>query len=110
MDVRQSIEATIITWSRVATGSAFGSPGYYVKGHVFAFWEGEGLVLRLADPARAQALNYAGARRYTVPRGSSAEWVLLSLEGGPPEEELLALLRESYQHSGGELSPRQETE
>lgn len=91
-------------------GSAFGSPGYYVKGHVFAFWEREGLVLRLADAVCAQALSYPGARRYTVPRGSTAEWVLLPLEGGPTEEELLALLRESYEYTGGELSPRQETE
>jgi TfoX/Sxy family transcriptional regulator of competence genes len=105
MTIRDDVDRLILRWPRVSFGSAFGSPGYYVRGHVFAFWRDEALVVRLPGEARSVALTYPGARRYTVPRGSSLEWVLVALDAGLSWEGIVRLLGQAYQFAGGQPPP-----
>lgn len=98
------VDATVLGWPRVMAGTAFASPGYYVKGRAFAFWEGGGLVVKLPEEARGRALSRPGARRYTVPRGSGPEWALVPA-GAATTAELVDLLRAAYEFVGGEPAP-----
>ena len=100
--VRRLIEARLLAWPRVVIGSVFGSDGYYVKGHAFAFWEAGGLVLNLPPDAREQALALPGARRYTVPRGSGPGWVHVPADELSTAAELLPLLNAACRYLGGE--------
>lgn len=83
-------------------GTVFGSPGYFAKGHAFAFWEAGGLVLKLAIQDQQTALGYDGARRYTVPRASASDWILVPAGDGPDQTTLLELLKLAYQFVAGE--------
>ena len=100
--LRQQIDNAVLNWPRVVAGSAFGSAGYYVKGHAFAFWEGGGLVLKLPAEMRLEALARRGARRYTVPRGSGAEWVLVPVDETASLADLMPLLAAACRFLGGE--------
>lgn len=104
-ELRKAVEAILLGWPRLMAGSAFGSPGYYVKGHSFAFWESGGLVLRLKGEAQARALATPAARRYTVPRGASHDWVLLPCGELLTAMDAIAWLGEAYQFAGGEPAP-----
>jgi hypothetical protein len=100
--LREQLDAEARGWPRVVAGSVFASPGYYVKGRAFAFWQAGGLVLKLPAELRAQALARPGVRRYTVPRGSALEWVFVPLDGAT-EGIILPLLRAACRFLGGEL-------
>lgn len=97
-----SVDGVVRRWPRTMAGSVFSSPGYYVKGRSFAFWEGGGLVLRLPAEERQHALSRSGARRYTVPRGSATEWVWMPAGDEARAAELLRLLAAAYDFTGGE--------
>lgn len=78
------IEALALTLPDVSKRYAFNGEGFYVRARLFAFFEPArpdepgGLVLRLPDEARAEALQGEGARLWTMPRTSERrEWVFV---------------------------------
>jgi hypothetical protein len=81
------IEALALGLPDVSKRYAFNGEGFYVRARLFAFFEPArpaepgGLVLRLPDEPRAEVLQVAGSRLWTMPRTSERRtWVFVPAE------------------------------
>jgi len=80
-ELREQVEAGILSRGEVTTRNMMGTTAYMVRGRMFAFWVGDGLVAKLPDRARQEFLDRKAAVLFQGPQGRGfGEWTRLHLE------------------------------
>ena len=97
-ELREALEAKVLSWPEVSTRLMFGCPAYLADGKLFAFLVSDGIVItqiRKRDREELGALFptepfKAGEREIT-------RWVKVRLEDPSDLERLMRLVRRSYE-------------
>ena len=96
--VQAEIVANLMAWGQVEPRRMFGCDAYLVKGKMFAFFQDEGVVVKVPSPQREQLLEDARVTPFTHERRPFGDWLHLRLSG--PRDVSLALpaVEASYRH------------
>ena len=76
---REALDAMLLEIPGVKAGKAFGYPGYYIGGKLFACVYGEGVALKVPREVRDSLLAGKGADYFEpMGRAKMKEWVLVT--------------------------------
>ena len=101
-DLRDRIEAEILGRHEVTGRRMFGTTAYLVRGRMFAFWVGDGLVAKLPDRARQEFLDRKAGVMFQGPKGRGfGEWLHVALQKEEDVEACVAAVRDSYEYVRG---------
>jgi TfoX/Sxy family transcriptional regulator of competence genes len=97
--VQSEIVANLMAWGQVEPRRMFGCDAYLVNGKLFAFFEDEGVVVKVPSPQRERLLEDARVSPFTHKGGQFGVWLHLRLS--EPQDVSLALLavEESYRYA-----------
>lgn len=80
-ELRQQIEAQIMSRGDVTERNMMGTTAYLVGNRMFAFWVADGLVAKLPDHARQQFIDRKLGALFQGPQGRGfGEWMRLHVE------------------------------
>jgi hypothetical protein len=106
-ELREQVEAAIMSRGEVTPRDMMGTTAYMVRGRMFAFWVADGLVAKLSDRARQEFLDRKAGVLFQGPQGRGfGEWTRLHLA---KKKELAAVLegvKEAYEYVKGGASVR----
>lgn len=106
-ELREKVEADMLAREEVSTRSMFGTVSYLVRGRMFAFWVGDGLVAKVPDRTRQELLDRKAGVVFQGPQGRGfGEWLHLPLGKDEDLEACSAAARESYEYVRGQPSRR----
>jgi hypothetical protein len=106
-ELREKVEADVLGRDDVSTRSMFGTVAYLVRGRMFAFWVGDGLVAKVPGRTRQELLDRKAGVVFQGPQGRGfGEWLHLPLEKGEDLEACSAAARDSYEYVRGQPSRR----
>ncbi len=92
------IVANLMAWGQVEPRRMFGSDAYLVKGKMFAFFVGDGVIAKVPSPQRERLLEDARVSPFSHQGRRFGDWLHLRLSD--PQDVSLALpaVEASYRH------------
>lgn len=106
-ELREKVEGEILSREEVTTRAMFGTTAYLVRGRMFAFWVGDGLVAKLPDRTRQEMLDRKAGVVFQGTQGRGfGEWLHLTLQKEENLEACAAAARQSYEYVRGQPSRR----
>ncbi len=104
-ELREKIEAEILARGEVTARAMFGTVGYMVRGRMFAFWVGDGLVAKVPDRTRQDMLDRKAGVLFQGPQGRGfGEWLHVALQKEEDLEACTVASRQSYEYVRGQPS------
>lgn len=104
-ELREKVEADILARSEVTARAMFGTVAYMVRGRMFAFWVGDGLVAKVPDRTRQDMLDRKAGVLFQGPQGRGfGEWLHVSLQKEEDLEACAVASRQSYEYVRGQPS------
>ena len=97
--LQTEIVANLMAWGQVEPRRMFGCDAYLVKGKMFAFFQDEGVVVKVPAPRREELLKDPRVQVFTAGQGRpSGNWLHVRLSD--PQDVSLALpaVEASYRH------------
>ena len=92
--------ARMMGWADVEPRRMFGTDCYLVGGRLFAFFQGEGVVVKVPSPRREELLTDARVSPFTMSQGARfGDWIHLRLSGPADVAFALAAVEESYRRA-----------
>lgn len=102
-DLKEIINSLILDNPDVYPGNAFGLPGYYIKGKLFASIFESGLVLKLPEERCKQLIENEDGFDFFAPLGNKMrQWVHWAKDDPESYEEEIGLIEESLMFVGEE--------
>ncbi|OFW48850.1 MAG: hypothetical protein A2146_07995 [Actinobacteria bacterium RBG_16_67_10] len=108
-ELREQVEAAIMSRGEVTPRNMMGTTAYMVRGRMFAFWVADGLVAKLSDRARQEFLDRKLGALFQGPQGRGfGEWTRLHLEKQDDLPAVLEGAKHAYEYVRGsaEGAPR----
>ena len=100
MSAQGEIEARMMGWANVEPRRMFGCDAYLVGGRLFAFFQDEGVVVKVPSPRREELLADARVAPFTPRRGARfGDWLHLRLSGPADAAFALPAVEESYRQA-----------
>jgi len=108
---QDDIVARMMGWANVEPRRMFGCDCYLVGSRLFAFFQDEGVVVKVPSPRREELLADARVRPFTVRQGARfGDWLHLRLSASADAAFAFAAVEESYRHAqaapAGKQRPR----
>ena len=101
-DLREQVEADIISRGEVTPRNMMGTTAYMVRGRMFAFWVADGLVAKLSDHTRQELLDRKAGVLFQGPQGRGfGEWTRLHLAKKDDLSAVLEGVKEAYKYVRG---------
>jgi TfoX/Sxy family transcriptional regulator of competence genes len=99
-EIQKKMESLISKWKGIDTTVMFGKPSFLVNDSLFALLTNDGIVLKLNQDDRNQAMNIDGAHYFTVRPGIPAK-ELVEIPAESPEAlgELLPLIKSACRYA-----------
>ena len=96
--IQTEIVANLMAWGQVEPRRMFGCDAYLVRGKMFAFFQDEGVVVKVPSPQRERLLENGRVTPFTHQGKRFGDWLHLRLSG--PQDVSLALpaVEASYRH------------
>ena len=104
--------ARMMGWANVEPRRMFGCDAYLVGGRLFAFFQDDGVVVKVPSPRREELLADSRVALFTVRQGARfGDWLHLRLSGPADAAFALPAVEESYRQAqaraaGGRRSSR----
>ena len=101
MDPEQAqaeIVANLMAWGQVEPRRMFGCDAYLVKGKMFAFFQDEGVVVKVPSPQRERLLQDARVTSFIHQGKPFGGWLHLRLSGSQDVSLALPAVEESYRY------------
>jgi TfoX/Sxy family transcriptional regulator of competence genes len=96
--VHAELDGLLLPWDDVSTRGMFGGRGYFVGDRLFAAYY-KGVVAKLPDPDREEALSRKIARPFTPTAGRRfGNWVKFPVQDPDGVEALLPWLRKAFEY------------
>ena len=108
-ELREQVEAEILSRGEVTPRNMMGTTVYLARGRMFAFWVADGLVAKLPDRARQELLDRKAGVMFQGPQGRGfGEWTRLHLTKKKDLTAVLDGVKEAYEYvrGGAEVKPR----
>lgn len=108
-DLKNKVDNDIMGRDEVKVQDMMGTQSYFVRGRMFAFWVGDGLVAKLNDKARQEFLDKQQGVLFQGPQGRATDdWTRFSLEQADDVDPAIAAAKAAYEHARGlaERRPR----
>jgi hypothetical protein len=100
MSAQDEIVAHMMGWANVEPRRMFGTDCYLVGGRLFAFFQGEGVVVKVPSPRREELLADARVSPFTMSQGARfGDWIHLRLSGPADAAFAFAAVEESYRRA-----------
>ena len=100
MSAQGEIEARMTGWAGVEPRRMFGCDAYLVGGRLFAFFQDDGVVVKVPSPRREELLADARVVPFTVRQGTRfGDWIHLRLSGPADAAFALPSVEESYRQA-----------
>jgi len=97
---QDEILARMMSWANVEPRRMFGCDAYLVGGRLFAFFQDEGVVLKVPPPRREELLADARVAPFTVRQGARfGDWLHLRLSSPADAAFALPAVEESYRQA-----------
>ena len=97
---QDQILARMMGWANVEPRRMFGCDAYLVGGRLFAFFQGEGVVVKVPSPRREELLADARVAPFTPRSGARfGDWLHLRLSGPADAAFALPAVEESYRQA-----------
>ena len=97
---QDEIVARMMGWANVEPRRMFGCDAYLVGGRLFAFFQHEGVVVKVPSPRREELLADARVAPFTVRQGVRfGDWLHLRLSGPADAALALGAVEESYRQA-----------
>ena len=97
---QDEIVARMMSWAGVEPRRMFGCDAYLVGGRLFAFFQDEGVVVKVPSPRREELLADARVAPFTVRQGARfGDWLHLRLSGPADAAFALSAVEESYRQA-----------
>jgi len=106
--LRQEVEADVMRRGEVTPRNMMGTTAYLVRGRMFAFWVGDGLVAKLPDRTRQELLDRKVGVLFQGPQGRGfGEWTRLHLESKDDVPTVLEGVKSAYEYVRGAAASAQ---
>jgi hypothetical protein len=97
---QDEIVARMMGWANVEPRRMFGTDCYLVGGRLFAFFQDEGVVVKVPSARREELLADARVAPFTMSQGARfGDWIHLRLFGPTDAAFALAAVEESYRQA-----------
>jgi len=97
---QDEIVARMMGWANVEPRRMFGCDAYLVGGRLFAFFQDDGVVVKVPSPQREELLADARVSPFTVRQGARfGDWLHLRLSGPADAAFALPAVEESYRQA-----------
>jgi len=97
---QDEIVARMMGWANVEPRRMFGCDAYLVGGRLFAFFQDEGVVVKVPSPRREELLADARVAPFTIRQGARfGDWLHLRLSGPADAAFALPAVEESYRQA-----------
>ena len=97
---QDEIMTRMMGWASVEPRRMFGCDAYLVGGRLFAFFQAEGVVVKVPSPRREELLADARVEPFTPRSGARfGDWIHLRLSGPADAAFALAAVEESYRQA-----------
>jgi len=97
---QDEIVARMMGWANVEPRRMFGCDAYLVGGRLFAFFQDEGVVVKVPSPRREELLTDARVAPFTVRQGARfGDWIHLRLSSPADAAFALPAVEESYRQA-----------
>ena len=97
---QDEIVARMMGWANVEPRRMFGCDAYLVGGRLFAFFQDDGVVVKVPSPRREELLADARVSPFTVRQGARfGDWLHLRLSGPTDAAFALPAVEESYRQA-----------
>ncbi len=107
-DLREQVEGAIVGRGEVTPRNMMGTTAYVVRGRMFAFWVGDGIVLKLPDRTRQELLDRKAGVMFQGPQGRGfGEWTNLHLAKKADVAQVLEGVKAAYEYVRGTGDTRQ---
>lgn len=101
-ELREQVEAAIMSRDEVTPRDMMGTTVYMVRARMFAFWVGDGLVAKLSDRTRQEFLDRKAGVLFQGPQGRGfGEWTRLNLTKKKELATVLEGVKEAYEYVKG---------
>ena len=97
---QDEIVARMMGWASIEPRRMFGCDAYLVGGRLFAFFQDEGVVVKVPSPRREELLADARVAPFTVRQGARfGDWLHLRLSEPADAAFALPVVEESYRQA-----------